>query len=102
VAAFAPSVWLALAGILVAGAGCSVCAPTILSIGGRAARPQERATIVGSLATVMYVGFLVGPAAVGGIAEATTLRVSLGSVAAIGFLLTLLFGVVRFPPGAAG
>jgi MFS family permease len=102
VAALAPSVWLALVGILVAGAGCSVCAPTIVSIAGRAAGAHERATVVGSLTTVMYVGFLVGPAVVGGLAELTTLRLSLGSVAALGFLLTLLFGVVRFPGRTAG
>ncbi|HEX7256349.1 MAG TPA: MFS transporter [Gaiellaceae bacterium] len=102
VAAVAPSVPLALAGIVLAGAGCSVCAPTIVSIGGRAAPPRERATIVGSLTTLMYLGFLVGPAVVGGLAELTTLRSSLGSVAALAFLLALLFAVVRFPGRPAG
>lgn len=98
VAAAAPSAPLALAGIAVAGAGCSVCAPTIVSIAGRAARPHERATIVGSLTTLMYLGFLVGPAVVGGVAELATLRISLGTVAVLGFVLGLLFAVVRLPP----
>jgi MFS family permease len=97
IAAVAPSVPVALAGIVVAGAGCSVCAPTIVSIAGRAAAPRERATIVGSVTTIMYLGFLVGPAVVGGLAELTTLRISLSSVAALAFVLTLLFAVVRFP-----
>jgi MFS family permease len=101
-AAFAGSAPVALVGILVAGAGCAVCAPTIISIAGRAARRSERATVVGSLTTLMYLGFLVGPAAVGGLAELTTLRVSLGSVAALAFLLMLLFTVVRFPSPARG
>jgi MFS family permease len=96
-AAAAPSAPIALAGIAVAGAGCSICAPTIVSLAGRAARPAERATVVGSLTTVMYLGFLVGPAAVGGLAELATLRVSLSAVAALGFLLSLLFAVVRLP-----
>jgi MFS family permease len=96
-AAAASSAPLALAGILVAGAGCSVCAPTIVSVAGRAARPHERATIVGSLTTLMYLGFVVGPAAVGGLAELATLRISLGTVAALAFLLGLLFAVVRLP-----
>ena len=101
-AAYAGSALVALVGILVAGAGCAVCAPTIISIAGRAAMPRERATLVGSLTTLMYLGFLVGPAAVGGLAELTTLRASLGSVAALALLLMLLFTVVRFPSPARG
>jgi MFS family permease len=108
-AAYAGSPLVALAGIVVAGAGCAVCAPTIISIAGRAAKSKERATAVGSLTTVMYLGFLVGPAAVGGLAELTTLRAALGSVAALALLLMLLFTLVRFPaaqrgeePGMAG
>jgi MFS family permease len=101
-AAVAPVVPVALAGILVAGAGCSVCAPTIVSIAGRAADPRERATVIGSLTTLMYLGFLVGPAMVGGVAELTTLPVSLGLVAALAFVLSGLFAVVRFPEPRGG
>ena len=96
-AAIAPSTPVALAGIIVAGAGCSVCAPTIVSLAGRAAGAHERATVVGSVTTLMYLGFLVGPAAVGGLAELTTLAGSLGAVGALGFLLSLLFAVVHLP-----
>lgn len=101
-AAFAPSTALALAGLVIAGAGCSVCAPTLVSLAGRAARDAERATLVGSLTTFMYLGFLVGPAVVGGLAEATTLRTSLGGVAALGILLATLAGLIRLPrePGS--
>jgi MFS family permease len=102
IASIAPTVPVALTGMAVAGAGCAVCAPTIVSIAGRAAAPRERATVVGSVTTLMYLGFLVGPAAVGGIAELATLRISLGSVAALAFLLTLLFAVVRLPRPHSG
>jgi MFS family permease len=88
---------LALAGIVVAGAGCSVLAPTIISVAGGAARPHERATIVGSVTTLMYLGFLVGPAAVGGLAQLETLRVSLGAVAFLALILAVLCAVVRLP-----
>lgn len=101
-AAVAPSAPVAWAGIAVAGAGCSVCAPTILSIAGRAAAPHERATIVGSVTTIMYLGFLVGPAVVGGLAELTTLRISLGSVATLALLLSLASAVVRLPRRHSG
>jgi MFS family permease len=99
-AAFAGSVPLALAGLVAAGAGCSVCAPTLVSVAGRAAGEAERATLVGSLTTLMYFGFLVGPAAVGGLADATTLRISLGGVAALGVVLAILAAVVRLPSRA--
>jgi MFS family permease len=101
-AALALSPPVALAGIALAGAGCSVCAPTILSIAGRAAASHERATVIGSATTLMYLGFLVGPAAVGGLAELTTLPLSLGGVAALAFVLAVLFGVVRLPGRARG
>jgi MFS family permease len=101
-AAVAPSTSIALAGIVVAGAGCSVCGPTIVSIAGRAARPHERATIVGSVTTIMYLGFLVGPAAVGGLAELATLRISLGAVAVLALLLSLLSAVARLPGRPSG
>jgi MFS family permease len=103
VAAAAPSAAVALTGILVAGAGCSVLAPTVISVAGRAARPHERATVVGSVVTLMYLGFLAGPAAVGGVAQLETLRVSLGGVAALALGLGFLFAVVRLPePRPAG
>jgi len=98
----APSALVALAGIALAGAGCSVCGPTIISIAGRAVAPHERATVVGSVTTIMYLGFLVGPAVVGGLAELTTLRTSLGSVAALGLLLMFLFVFVRLPGRSSG
>ena len=102
IASIAPNVALALVGMVGAGAGCAVCAPTIVSVAGRAAAPRERGTVVGSLTTLMYLGFLVGPAAVGGLAELATLRISLGSLAGLALLLTLLFTVVRLPRPRSG
>jgi MFS family permease len=101
VAALAGSVPVALTGIVLAGAGCAMWAPTLLSLVGRAAGSQDRATTVGSVTSLMYLGFLVGPAAVGGVAELATLRASLGAVAGLAFLLSLAFAVVRFPADEA-
>jgi predicted MFS family arabinose efflux permease len=97
-AALAPTAAVALVGLVVAGAGCSVCAPTLVSVAGRAAPESERATLVGSLTTLMYLGFLVGPAVVGGLADVTTLRTSLAGVAALGLLLAALAALIRLPP----
>jgi MFS family permease len=96
-AALTSSTGIALAGIILAGAGCAVLAPTIIGVAGRAAAPHERATVVGSLTTLMYLGFLVGPAAVGGLAELATLRLSLTAVAGLALLLSLLFALVPLP-----
>jgi MFS family permease len=97
IAAVTSSVGVALAGIMLAGAGCSVLAPTIIGVAGRAAAPRERATVVGSVTTLMYLGFLVGPALVGGLAELATLRASLAAVAALALLLAFLCAIVRLP-----
>jgi MFS family permease len=97
IAALSPSASLALAGIMLAGAGCAVLAPTLIGVAGRAAGPHERATIVGSLTTLMYLGFLVGPAAVGAVAELATLQASLAAVAGLAFALSVLFALIPLP-----
>jgi MFS family permease len=99
VAAVAPTSAVALAGIVLAGAGCSVLAPTVLALAGGAAVSSERATVIGSVTTLMYLGFLVGPAVVGGLAEVASLRISLGGVGAVSLLLALLFLIVPLPAG---
>ena len=97
VAAAAPTSAIALAGIVFAGAGCSVLAPTILGLAGGAAARSERATVIGSTTTLMYLGFLLGPAVVGVLADVADLRISLGAVGVLGLLLALLFLVVPLP-----
>ena len=88
-AAAAGSVPVALAGILLAGLGTSVCAPTIFRLGGRAAGAGTRGDALGVVTTLAYLGFLVGPAMVGGIAQATSLPLALGCVSGVAVLLAL-------------
>ena len=89
VAAAAPSSGVALAGIALAGAGTSVCAPTLISLAGRSVAAEERGSAVSIVTTIAYLGFLVGPAAVGLAADALSLRTALGSVAGVALLLAL-------------
>jgi predicted MFS family arabinose efflux permease len=96
IAALAPGAPLALAGIAIAGLGTSVCAPTLLSLAGRLAGPDERASAVSIVTTIAYLGFLVGPAVVGLLADAASLRAAL---VAVGGLALLLAALVRFAPG---
>src|SRR5215211_3751228 len=73
--AAADSVWLALTGVVIAGLGVSGVAPTILGIGGRVAAEGEQSASIATVTTVSYLGFLIGPVLVGGVAGATSLRV---------------------------
>ena len=105
-AAAAPNIPSAFVGIAVAGLGTSVCAPTILGVTGRWAGPQRRGGAVSTVATLAYLGFLVGPAAVGAVSAAAELRVALAAVALIGVALaaaaTALPRVVSRPPAPSG
>ncbi|MFJ4689096.1 hypothetical protein [Streptomyces sp. NPDC088789] len=76
-AALAPNAALTPTGLVIAGLGTSVCAPTILSLAGASADRRSRASAVSVVTTLGYCGFLVGPAAVGLAVTATSLRTSL-------------------------
>jgi MFS family permease len=95
VTAFAPSAPIALAGVLLAGAGISVAAPSIFSLTGRVAPTDQRGVAMSTVTTIAYLGFVLGPPLVGGIAGAFDLRFGLGVVAAIALLLAIL---ARYSP----
>jgi predicted MFS family arabinose efflux permease len=88
--ALAPGAALALVGVVVAGAGISICAPVLFSIAGRGADEAVRGAAVSVVTTIAYLGFLVGPAAVGLLASATVLRTSLAAVAGVAVVLAML------------
>jgi predicted MFS family arabinose efflux permease len=91
-AALAPDAALALAGVVVAGAGISICAPILLSLAGRSVGDDVRGAAVSIVTTVAYLGFVIGPAVVGLLADITSLRASLASVAIVALLLGGLAG----------
>lgn len=70
---------LALVGFGLVGAGFSVIFPLALSAAGRTAK-QVSGTAIATVAACGYVGFLVGPAAIGFSADMLNLRVALGIV----------------------
>jgi MFS family permease len=90
VAAAAGTPWIGLVGIAVAGLGTSVCAPTVISLAGSWAGPDRRGAAVSTVTTTAYVGFLVGPAAVGLASSITSLSSALAGVAAVAALLAAL------------
>jgi MFS family permease len=88
-AATAPNVPTAIAAFFVGGAGISIAAPALFGAGGRLATPEERGRAVATVTTIGYLGFLVGPPVVGGIAGAIGLRAAFGTLAllAVGLVL---------------
>jgi MFS family permease len=66
----------AIASFFVAGSGVSFAAPTLFGAAGRGAPEAERGAAVATVTTLGYLGFLVGPAIVGGVAQAVGLRAS--------------------------
>lgn len=84
----------AWAGLAIAAAGTAVLYPTMLGIVSRAtsAAAQGRATSL--LATVSYLGFLLGPVYVGLWSGAAGLRAAMTAVAALGALLLFLAPVL--------
>jgi MFS family permease len=80
-AASAPNVPTAVAAFFVGGAGISIAAPALFGAGGRLAAPEDRGRAVATVTTLGYLGFLIGPPLVGGIAQAIGLRAAFGTLA---------------------
>ncbi|MFD3405635.1 MFS transporter [Kribbella sp. NPDC058693] len=100
VAATAGHPWIALIGIGIAGLGTSVCAPTIIGMAGAWAGPARRAGAISVVTTIAYLGFLIGPAAVGAASSQWSLPVALGGVAVLAVVVAGLAPVAGRIAGA--
>jgi MFS family permease len=90
VIARAPSVPVALAGLILAAAGTAALFPTLLSIVSRNVVESSRGRATSIVTVVSYLGFLLGPVYVGLWASATGLRGAMIAVAALGLALAAL------------
>ena len=86
-AALLPVTALVIVAIAFAGLGTAAGAPLLLSIAGRSVPVRQAGAAVGTVTTFGYLGFVVAPAAVGGLAGATTLPVALAAVALVALAL---------------
>jgi MFS family permease len=86
-AALAPDTALVIVAIAFAGLGTAAGAPLLLSLAGRSVSVHQAGAAVGTVTTLGYLGFVVAPAAVGGLAGATTLPVALAAVAVVALAL---------------
>jgi MFS family permease len=93
VAATAPNAPVGLVGFALGGAGISLNAPIVFGLAGR---HPDAGTAVATVTTIGYVGLLIGPPLVGGIAQATSLRVSFVVLAAIAVAVAIVARRLQF------
>ena len=79
--ALTPVTPVVLGAIALAGLGTAACAPSLLSLAGRAAPVHLSGAAVGTVTTVGYLGFVLAPALVGGLARLSTLPTALAAIA---------------------
>jgi MFS family permease len=89
VVALAPSATVALAGLVLAGAGTSVLAPVFYSAVGARAAPGRQGADLAKVTALGYVGFVAGPPLVGAVSAASSLPVALGGLALVGTALAV-------------
>jgi MFS family permease len=80
-------------GFAVLGMGISVVVPLIFALAGQAVSPRKRTLVISRVALVGYVGFFIGPAMMGGVAQLFSLGTSF---VLMGFLLAVVGGLM--PP----
>ncbi|MEM9755422.1 MAG: MFS transporter [Pseudomonadota bacterium] len=89
-AASAPGVATAFMGFALFGLGASVIAPSAFALAGRAVDDESRARAISAAAIVSYVGFFIGPPAMGFMSEAVGLRAAFATASAVLVLIPLL------------
>ncbi len=95
VAILFPYLLPALAGFLFVGAGVSSVVPLVYSAAGRS-KVLSPGVALAAVSTIGYLGFLFGPPFIGFIAQASSLRVSLGLIAVLGSLIVVMAGRTKF------
>jgi MFS family permease len=102
VAAAAHHAAIALAGFALAGGGLALSAPTLLGVAGRLGGEGGRGSAVSSVAILGYLGFLVGPALMGAVSGASSLRGGFLFLCVVAALLAACAPVLRRVAGETG
>lgn len=90
VISIAPSIPIAILGLIITGTGTAALYPTLLSIVSHNFRESHRGRATSIVTIVSYVGFLLGPVYVGLWAQATGMRGAMLAIATLGIALTVL------------
>jgi MFS family permease len=91
---------LTVAAFAITGIGIATVAPLVFGAAARRATSGAGQAIA-AMAAMGYSGFLVGPAFIGFVAQATSLRMALGLLAAMAALIALLAFHLRGEPAAS-
>ena len=89
ITAIAPNAPVAFAGLILVGFGLAPIVPLTFRIAGKLS-PNAPGVGVAAVSTLGYAGFLLGPPLVGLVAEASSLRLSLGAVAGLLLVVAIL------------
>lgn len=85
----------AVSGFLLVGAGVSSVIPLIYSSAGKS-KLLSPGVAIAAVSTIGYLGFLFGPPFIGFIAQASSLRASLGLVAILGSIIAVIASRSKF------
>jgi MFS family permease len=88
VLATSPNVPLALVGVVLGGAGISLTIPLLFGASGRAGGGSAAA--VATMTTLLYVGFVLAPPAIGGVAQLGGLRTAFVALAGLAAAIAVL------------
>jgi MFS family permease len=85
----------AIIGFFLVGAGVSSVVPMVYSNAGKS-KLLSPGVALAAVSTIGYLGFLFGPPFIGFIAQASSLKVSLGLIAIMGACITLMATRIKF------
>jgi MFS family permease len=94
-AATAQQAAVALAGFVVAGGGLALSAPTLFGLAGRVGGEGGRGSALSTVAILGYLGFVAGPALMGTVSGATSLRGGLLFLCAVAVILAACAPILR-------
>ncbi len=87
--------WVALAGFVVAGGGLALSAPTLFGLAGRVGGEGGRGAAVSTVAILGYLGFVAGPALIGAVSGASSLRGGFLFLCAVAVILAACAPILR-------
>jgi hypothetical protein len=95
IAASAQHPAVALIGFVIAGGGLALSAPTLFGLAGRLGGEGGRGAAMSTVAILGYLGFVAGPALIGAVSGATSLRGGFLFLCAVAVVLATCAPILR-------
>jgi MFS family permease len=89
IAVLFPSLWTAILGFFLVGAGVSAVVPLVYSVAGKS-KTMAPSMALAAVSTIGFAGFLVGPPLIGLVAGVSSLRFSFALIALMGVAVAVL------------